>query len=135
MTDTKKFSLEKNPAHLGLGAKVIAQPEFTGMQWYADYSARTATDGVEGRLVSFYHFNASWGSWEMHPEGDELVVCTQGEMTLIQEVNGKEERVVVRAGEAIINPRGVWHTADVNSECAALFITAGIGTQHRPRTS
>lgn len=37
------------------------------------------------------------------------------------------------AGDYAINPRGVWHTADVAGHATALFITAGVGTEHRPR--
>jgi hypothetical protein len=43
------------------------------------------------------------------------------------------ESVMLRAGEYAINPRGVWHTAGVASHATALFITAGMGTEHRPR--
>jgi quercetin dioxygenase-like cupin family protein len=131
--DTKKFSLEKNSVHLGLGATVVTQPEFNGMQWYEEYGKRTEADGIEGRLVSLHRFSTPWSTWEMHPQGEELVVCIHGRMTLIQEVDGQEVRVELQAGEAIINPRGVWHTADVEAEAAALFVTAGVGTQIRPR--
>ena len=37
------------------------------------------------------------------------------------------------AGQAIVNPPGVWHTADVDGEATALFVTAGLGTEIRPR--
>ena len=104
------------------------------MDWYADYSARTAADGVEGRLVSLYRFGESWTSWEMHPSGDEVVACLSGTMTLHQErAGGGTETIVLGAGDYAINPPGVWHTADVEGEVTALFITAGMGTQHRPR--
>ena len=36
-------------------------------------------------------------------------------------------------GEYVINAPGVWHTADVEGSATALFITAGAGTEHRPR--
>ena len=36
-------------------------------------------------------------------------------------------------GQYAINEPGVWHTADVAGEATALFITAGLGTEHRPR--
>lgn len=120
--------------HLGLGAKAEAQPPFDGMAWYQDYAARTAADGAEGRLVSLYRFDADWDSWEMHPAGDELVLCVAGTMTLHQEhPDGSRETVTLAAGDYAINPPGVWHTADVVGEATALFITAGQGTQHRPR--
>ena len=115
-------------------AGASAQPPFTGMEWYADYGARNAADGVEGRLVSMHTFAQSWDSWEMHPSGHEVVVCTTGEIVLIQEYpDGRTDRVTLRAGEYAINEPGVWHTADVASEATALFITAGEGTEHRPR--
>jgi quercetin dioxygenase-like cupin family protein len=122
------------PIHLGLGATAIEQPEFTGGAWYEAYMARHAADGVEGRLVSLHHFTESWDSWEMHPEGEEVVICTAGEMTLIRELpNGHSDRVTIGAGDYAINPRGVWHTADLEGEATALFITAGWGTEARPR--
>ncbi|MCJ2184137.1 cupin domain-containing protein [Novosphingobium sp. 1949] len=128
-------ALETHPVHLGRGGAASVQPEFTGgMAWYADYVARTGGDGFEGRLVSLFHFTGNWDAWEMHPHGDELVVCTAGEITLIQEHDdGALHSETLRAGECLINPAGVWHTANVPAAASALFVTAGIGTQHRAR--
>jgi quercetin dioxygenase-like cupin family protein len=129
--------LESHPLHLGLGASAVPQPEFPrderAMQWYMDYSARHADDGAEGRLVSLFRFTESWPGWEMHPAGDEVVVCIEGTMTLVQEIDGSELRTTLGAGDYAINPAGVWHTADIAGEAAGLFITAGMGTQHRMR--
>ncbi|VWX53350.1 cupin domain-containing protein [Novosphingobium sp. 9U] len=126
--------LRTHPVHLGLGAKVIPQPEFAGMPWYEAYAARTAADGAEGRLVSLYDFAESWDSWEMHPAGDELVVCLAGEITLIQELpDGRFHSEPLQAGQYAINPAGTWHTADVVEQATALFVTAGQDTQHRSR--
>jgi len=127
------FHLPTFPAHLGLGACVTRQERFTGPEWYEAYSARTAGDGAEGRLVSMHTFDKPWDSWEMHPNGDELVVCTEGEITLHQERDGETTTVTLQPGEAVVNGPGVWHTADVDGEATALFITAGMGTQARPR--
>lgn len=130
----KPMSVERFPLHLGLGARAESQPEFTGMEWYTAYAERNADDGAEGRLVSQYSFSANWTSWEMHPAGDEVVICIAGEITLIQErPDGSAGSVTLRAGEYAINGRGVWHTADVAGHATALFITAGLGTEHRPR--
>ncbi len=129
----KRLSLERFPLHLGLGARAVPQPEFSGMEWYAAYAERNAADGSEGRLVSLHSFRESWTSWERHPAGDEAVICTAGEITLIQELPDGTRKVALRAGEYAINPRGVWHTADVAGHATALFITAGWGTEHRPR--
>lgn len=129
-----RFSLQRFPLHLGLGARAVPQPELTGLPWFADYAQRNAADGSEARLVSQFSFSESWTQWERHPLGDEAVICIAGEIALIQErPDGTSERVVLGAGEYAINPRGVWHTADVADHATALFITAGIGTEHRPR--
>ena len=122
------------PLHLGLGATARVQPAFSGMEWYAAYADRTAADGAEGRLVSAYRFTESWDSWEMHPAGDEVVLCLEGRMTLHQEQpDGSVATLTLGPGEYTINPPGCWHTADVEHAAAALFITAGEGTEHRPR--
>ena len=124
-----------HPLHLGLGSKVTVQPEFTGgMDWYDDYVARHASDGAEGRLVTMYSFKESWDMWEMHPAGDEVVLCTAGSITLHQEwPGGRTATLTLGPGEYLINEPGVWHTADVTGEATALFITAGLGTEHRAR--
>ena len=122
--------------HLGLGATAVPQPAFDGMAWYEAYGAGTASDGAEGRLVSLSTFTDSWDSWEMHPEGAEVVVCTAGRMTLVQEfADGSTASVTISAGEYAINPPGCWHTADIDKagSATALFITCGQGTQGRPR--
>jgi quercetin dioxygenase-like cupin family protein len=81
-----------------------------------------------------YTFDAPWDSWEMHPAGAEVVICTAGEMTLHQEhADGTTETVAIAAGGYAINPPGTWHTADVTGSATAVFITAGLGTEHRPR--
>ena len=126
--------LDQNYIHLGLGARAVSQSPFTDMDWYEDYGVRTASDGAEGRLVSMSTFSESWDSWEMHPDGDEVVICTAGCMTLHQAfADGSTASVTISAGEYAINPPGCWHTADVEAEATAVFITCGQGTQGRPR--
>lgn len=134
MSDDAVFDLSRFPVHLGLGAKVVRQPEHTGsLDWYEAYGVRTAADGVEGRLVSVHTFTKPWDSWEMHPKGDELVVCIAGRITLHQEIDGKVRTVTLERNQAVVNAPGVWHTADVEGEATALFVTAGVGTEIRAR--
>ena len=130
-----RANIHTHPIHLGLGATSVAQPEFTGdLGWYEGYAERHDDDGAEGRLVSMYTFDSSWDSWEVHPHGSEVVLCTAGQITLHQEFpDGTTGSVTLTAGEYAINPPGTWHTADVETSATALFITAGLGTEHRPR--
>ena len=129
-------TITAHPIHLGQGAVAEVEPLFTGeMSWYAEYEKRHSADGIEGRLVSMYTFDQPWNSWEMHPGGSEVVLCTDGVITLIQErSDGSLQEVVLQSGQYAINPPGVWHTADVQNSATAVFITSGLGTQQRDRT-
>lgn len=127
-------NLFTQPIHLGLGATAIVQPEFTGMEWYADYIDRYPDDGKEGRLIGMYTFTENWDSWEMHPAGAEVVLCVAGSMTIHQEMaDGTKAKVTLGVGDYAINPPGAWHTADVPESATAVFVTAGWGTEHKPR--
>ena len=128
-------NLESNPIHLGLGATATPQPVFTGeMEWYMGYGQRHGGDGVEGRLVSMHTFTESWDVWEVHPSGAEVVLCVAGEIELVQELDGREVKTTLTTGEYAINEPGTWHTANVADSATAVFMTAGAGTEHRPRT-
>ncbi len=133
--DDSPLPISRHPIHLGLGATAEAEPEFTGeMEWYGAYVERHAEDGAEARLVTMHRFDADWDVWEMHPNGSEVVLCVDGDLTLHQEnADGSTATVALGAGEYAINEPGTWHTADIADQATALFITAGVGTEHRPR--
>ena len=127
-------SLFDYPIHLGIGAKAVSEPKFTGFEWYDGYEQRHGDDLDEGRIVAMYRFEESWPSWEVHPAGEEVVCCVQGHMTLHQELpDGTKQSHELGPGEYAINPRGTWHTADCDGPVVALFVTAGKGTENRPR--
>jgi len=70
----------------------------------------------------------------MHPVGDEAVLCLSGTMTLHQQhADGTTASVTMGPNEYAMNPPGTWYTVDVAGEATALFITAGMGTETRPR--
>lgn len=128
------YDLSRNPVHLGLNAMATVEPVFDGDPgWYLNYGERHLVDGVEGRLVAIHSFDGPWDSWEVHPSGHEVVVCIAGELELVQLIDGAESTVRLEVGEYAINEPGVWHTANTAGRCEALFITAGAGTEHRPR--
>jgi mannose-6-phosphate isomerase-like protein (cupin superfamily) len=124
-----------HPIHLGRHGLATEEPPFDGtMNWYGAYGQRHADDGAEGRLVCELHFTENWAGWERHPKGSEIVYCLAGTLILHQELEeGRIATTVLQPGAYAINPPGVWHTADVEGEARALFITAGEGTENRPR--
>ena len=128
------IDLTATPVHLGLGSQALA---VDGFGWDAPvleaYAAAVADDGAEGRLVMVFEASRSWEMWERHPAGDEVVICLSGRMTVIRDIDGQPEPVELGPFEAMVNPSGVWHTADVHEPGHFMTITPGRGTEHRAR--
>ena len=125
-----KHKLADAPIHLSRGGGASVLTPIDGADWYEDYGERTASDGVDGRLVSEFAMDGDWDHWEMHPDGSEIVYCLSGRFRLHQENAGTAD---LAPGDYVVNAAGVWHTADVIEPGRALFITVGQGTQHKPR--
>ena len=115
MDDDATRDLATTPLHLGLGG--IAVP-LDGFAWDPAYLGE---------------MDSSWDSWERHPAGEEVVLCLDGRCRLWQDLGGEERSVDLVAGRYVVNPAGVWHTADIDEPVRMLFITPGRGTEHRPR--
>jgi mannose-6-phosphate isomerase-like protein (cupin superfamily) len=90
-------------------------------------------DDLAERLVAMFAYDADWTSWEVHPDGDEIVVLLSGAVDLVLDLPGGHRTVELRDCSAAVVPRGVWHTANVLGPSEALHITRGAGTAHRPR--
>jgi quercetin dioxygenase-like cupin family protein len=128
------FDLHSTFVHLGRESTVTPLPDFAWTPEYLEsYEQRFAGDGPQGRLVTLSGQVETWTSWERHPAGEELVVLLSGRVDVIQDLDDGERMIELRPGEALINPRGVWHTSNVHEPGEALFITAGMGTEHRSR--
>ena len=133
MTDAA-FDLSRTFVHLGLGVRAVPVPDFAWTpEFLAHYDQSFASDGDEGRLVCVVAQDATWDTWERHPAGEELVVLLSGRVDVIQAVDGEDRVVALHPGEALVNPRNVWHTATVHEPGDARFVTPGRGTEHRSR--
>lgn len=131
---SEPFDLRSTVVHLGRGSTAVPFGDADwSREWLDRYEATFAADGEDGRMVCVFPQPSTWTTWERHPAGEELVVLLSGRVDLIQEIDGVERTIELRAGGAAINPRGVWHTADVHEPGSGLFVTPGVGTEHRPR--
>lgn len=120
------------PIHLpSRESTALAVPDFAGD--FDGYIARHCSTGDEGRLVMSWRTETDWATWECHPGGDEIVILTSGKAEFIQDFDTIEKRTIVSAGQAIINPKGIPHTANVIEPFTAIYITPCPGTTHRPR--
>lgn len=135
---TGPFDLSKSPIHLdsraGGSHSAVPLPGF-GFDGpaFEDYIAKHCAPDAPGRLVMVEVSPVDWPMWECHREGDELVIVLEGKGVMIQEIDGQLRRTPVGPGSTMINPAGVWHTADVEVPIKAIYITPCPGTEHRPR--
>ena len=130
MTKPAAFDFPGTFVHLDEGSSAVPI-EVTDSFWPDLVSGKLALG--PGRLVSFSEFDADWESWEIHPNGDEIVLLISGAMDLwFEQADGTTILELRKPGGFALVPRGTWHTAKVHEPSRAAFITAGDGTQHRP---
>ncbi|NVK58371.1 MAG: cupin domain-containing protein [Alteromonadaceae bacterium] len=96
---------------------------------------RLETDygGFKGcEMVSCFEFKEDWSTWEMHPNGEEVIVLLSGSVQLILETQqGNKSIHLSEQGAFAIIPKNTWHTAKTNTPSRLLFITSGEGTQNK----
>lgn len=124
----KAFTLDGT--HIHLKPDDSARAMEGGDRFWATIQQRTDLD--EGRLMGVTRQSADWDHWERHPAGEEILTLLSGEMELVLEMEGGEQRTVLKAGETFIVPRGTWHRGIVREAGRLMFVTPGRGTEHRP---
>ncbi|WP_432105388.1 cupin domain-containing protein [Streptomyces sp. bgisy091] len=75
--------------------------------------------------------------WEMHPEAEEAVCCLTGSIRLhfrAATPGGAEDTVRLRAGTAVIVPRGRWHRVELDAPSDLMSITLRHGTRLERRS-
>ena len=96
----------------------------------------------EGKFGNFHHeylvvtssFDTAWPTWEIHPNGDEIVILLSGSVDFTLDTpEGMKVLQVRKQGEYAFVPKGTWHTANPLEPTRMLFITAGEGTYVKPR--
>jgi quercetin dioxygenase-like cupin family protein len=125
---TKAFTLDGTYIHLKPDDSARAMEG--GDRFWATIQQRTDLD--EGRLMGVTGQSADWDHWERHPAGEEILTLLSGEMELVLDMEGGEQRTVLKAGETFIVPRGTWHRGIVREAGRLMFVTPGRGTEHRP---
>lgn len=83
-------------------------------------------------LVASFSFEDDWPTWEMHPNGDEIVCLVSGDVDMILDQSGGEESIrLTTPGTFVVVPKGTWHTARVHTPTTMIFVTPGEGTENR----
>ncbi len=90
-------------------------------------------NGFKGcELISCYEFSEDWSTWEIHPNGDEIVILLSGEVTFILQLEDGDKSIFLdNTGSYVVVPKNVWHMARTNVNTKMLFITPGEGTKNK----
>ena len=72
-------------------------------------------------------------SWEMHPEGDELLHLFGGAIDLLLDEPEGEQRIRLKGGQSCVVTRGTWHCLLLREPSTLMFVTPAGGTRMRPR--
>ena len=128
-------SLFDYPIHLGRGARAVAEPSSPAPNGMRPMASATPTTSTKAGSSPCSGSRRPWTSWEMHPAGEEVVCCRPGPHDSPPGAarTAPRQSHELGPGDYAINPRGAWHTADADEPVVALFITAGKGTENRPR--
>lgn len=117
--------------YLGLDGrgKVTAMPG--GAAFWQSIDINPAVDGT---LVTFGTGEGDWATWEMHPQGDEVLLLLEGAATMVFERPDADEIHAMRPGSLLVVPAGTWHRGIRQRGVKMLFMTYGPGTTHKPVT-
>lgn len=122
-----RFDLETTYLAIDGKGEVIPMP-VTETFWQTIDASPAATRS----MLAVYPMAADWANWEMHPEGEEVLVLLEGHIEMLMD-DGKQQTVAeMRAGTTLVVPAGVWHRALVRAPGRLLGLTYGPGTEHRP---
>ena len=134
---TGPFDLGKTPIHM---PALAGDHAFEALEWFkfdgpsfGRYVENHCSNEAPGRLVMIETMTTDWPTWERHTEGDELVIVLDGAGTFYQELDGAVRAAPFTSGDTFLNPKGVWHTADVERPMRAIYITPCPGTENKPR--
>ncbi len=89
---------------------------------------------ADGRTLALFHAggpqDVHYPIWEMHPDGDELLVALSGSLSVELRDAGDTAPTPLPAQAAFIVPAGVWHRLIVHEPMLLIAITPRHGTRH-----
>ena len=131
--NTGPFNLAQSPIHLGAVTSAVQHDFGFDGPAFGAYVAAHCTQDDGSRLVMIEESPTDWDSWECHESADELVIVLAGTGTFITQFPDGAMQTPFKTGDTFINPKGIWHTANVESPLRAIYLTPCLGTQHKPR--
>jgi mannose-6-phosphate isomerase-like protein (cupin superfamily) len=120
----RSFSFERSILHVSAdGPAALLQPPFV----------KAELAQLDGRILATFPIagpaDAHTGTWEMHPEADEVLFMLAGDLG-VEFAHGPHRSVTeVKRGEGIVVPRGAWHRLHFRVPGLLMALTATRGTR------
>jgi mannose-6-phosphate isomerase-like protein (cupin superfamily) len=97
-------------------------------------NAGTNPDLKDGCVLALHEVSTPqdvhYPAWEMHPQGDELLILCSGSLTVEFREKGIERTAPLRPQSAFIVPAGLWHRLIVHEPSALIAVTPRHNTVH-----
>jgi mannose-6-phosphate isomerase-like protein (cupin superfamily) len=123
------FDIKANYLHvMGENAKRV---DMTPTFWQELFSGQRA-ESQNGWLMSAFMMEKDLPMWELHHNGEEVLVMMSGNIDVIFEIEGQPRTLTLGAGQACVVPRKTWHTIKVKEPGQLLALSFVHGTEHRP---
>ena len=126
-------------AALGLQDNCIYLARDGAMRRYAKTAGLLRSAGrdpelMDGRMLALYQVNGPEDVhcpiWEMHPDGDELLILTSGSLSVECRDGGTGHATPLPPHAAFIVPAGIWHRLIVHASSVMIGITPRHNTVH-----
>jgi len=121
MTDPAKFSPSEYAIGIGLDLAAIKIKE--------QGDPPVPVDGMTFGVASMSENSPHGG--EMHPDGDEVLYLISGRVNVVF-LDSPQPDIVMKPGEGLVVPKGVWHRVDILEPCQIVYLTPGPNNQFRP---
>jgi mannose-6-phosphate isomerase-like protein (cupin superfamily) len=108
------------------GGAFCVQPPFT----------KAELAHLDGRVLATFPLSTPADAhpdiWEMHPAADEVLFMLSGELQVEYSDGVQGGTALLKAGEGLVMPQGVWHRLILREPGLLQALTAPRGTESRP---
>jgi hypothetical protein len=130
--DSAALDLHENCIYMARDGTVRSHPK--GAEFFR--KSGRSLEWADGRTLALHHVrgpqDVHYPVWEMHPEGDELLILTSGSLS-VEFRDGEAERPAPLLPQtAFIVRAGIWHPLIVHEPSVLIAITPRHNTVHEP---
>ena len=94
--------------------------------------ANESLGSYDNRSLGIGRYTVGSSPWERHPNGDELLLVTDGELEIeVLQADGSAERAVIPEGGLFVVPRAHWHQLTAKQSVTVFYASPSDGAERR----